>query len=364
MIKTGHSRGMTGWILIAPFALTLLLFFVYALLRAVYFSFTDYNLFSDASWVGIQNFIKISTDKLFLIALFNSLIFSLIVTLLQTALALVLAMVIRGDFFGKHFFRVAFYVPSILSSASVTLVFIWFYQKNGFLNAMLSEFLAHQRLMLLFATVFAMTWLLLHFWSKMKGRPRRFTDPLNPIISGLAAFLACLPASQMQAFHGSEVSVVIGWLGTHDYWGPLPRTMWAIVIQNIYTTVPTFMLLFLAGLHGIPKELYEAAHIDGAGKWNQFVHVTLPQLAPVTFVVVTFGMIGTLQMFDQVALLGGAAPLESKITLAYYVYHNAFPPGGEPNVGMASAAALILALITLAVVYLQQLLGVREKIDD
>ncbi|GAM61027.1 sugar ABC transporter [Vibrio ishigakensis] len=155
----------------------------------------------------------------------------------------------------------------------------------------------------------------------------------------------------------------MNWLNTRDNVGPMPLTLWAIVIQNIYTTIPTFMLLFLAGLQGIPGELYEAAHIDGANKWQQHWNITIPQLAPVTFVVVTFSIIGTLQMFDQVALLGSAAPLESRITLAYYVYHNAFPPGGTPQIGMASAAALVLAFITLAVVYLQKFFGVKEKAD-
>ena len=362
MVK-GSSRALYGLLLISPFLITLVVYFVYALIRSIYFSFTDYNLFNQASWVGFSNFFSILQDKLFLIALFNSILFSVIVTFLQTILALGLALVVRGDFFGKNFFRVAFYIPSVLSSASVTLVFIWVYQKNGFLNGIFSSLLSNEKLIYLFVGSLWVVWVASALLNLSRLGKTRLIHPWTILSSLCIALLITWYFSSNALFAPEQKQVSVTWLGTQDYWGPLPRTMWAIVIQNIYTTVPTFMLLFLAGLQGIPRELYEAARIDGAGKWKQFIHITLPQLTSVTFVVVTFGVIGTLQMFDQVALLGGAAPLESKITLAYYVYHYAFPPGGEPHVGMASAAALVLALITLFVVYLQKLMGVREKVN-
>jgi multiple sugar transport system permease protein len=92
-----------------------------------------------------------------------------------------------------------------------------------------------------------------------------------------------------------------------------------------------------------------------------FRRITVPLLNPVTFAVVTLSLIGTLQMFDQVAILGTAAPIESRITLAYYTYYNAFPTGGSPRIGMASAGAIVLALITLAIVFLQRRFGITDK---
>ena len=121
------------------------------------------------------------------------------------------------------------------------------------------------------------------------------------------------------------------------------------------------MLLYLAGLQDIPNSLYEAAAIDGANRAQQFFRVTIPMLRPVTFLVVTLGLISTLQLFDQVALFGDAAPLESKVSLAFYVFRSAFPEGGASRIGMASAAALVLAFVTLIIVLLQRRLGVSEK---
>ena len=350
-----------GWLLAGPFILTLIIFFLYALVRTVYFSFTEYDLFTDAVWVGLANFKALLTDDLFLLSLSNTVFFSLIVTTVQTVLALGLAILVNSKIRGKSFFRTAFYLPSILSSAAVTLIFIWFYQKNGYLNDFVTKIANHFPHISCFVLIALALQFLLVAKDKMKGFPISWFDPAWALLSCLIAFVATFIASAMGAIEVSNTLVEVNWLNTRDNVGPMPLTLWAIVIQNIYTTIPTFMLLFLAGLQGIPSELYEAAHIDGAKKWQQHWNITIPQLAPVTFVVVTFSIIGTLQMFDQVALLGAAAPLESRITLAYYVYHNAFPPGSTPQIGMASSAALVLAFITLAVVYLQKIFGIKEK---
>ena len=81
---------------------------------------------------------------------------------------------------------------------------------------------------------------------------------------------------------------------------------------------------------------------------------------PITFLVLTLSLIGTLQLFDQVALFGSAAPLESRISLAYYVFLSAFPEGGRSEIGVSSAAALVLAVLTLLIVLVQRRFGVSE----
>jgi len=101
--------------------------------------------------------------------------------------------------------------------------------------------------------------------------------------------------------------------------------------------------------------------IDEASWWQQFTHVTIPMLRPVTFLVVTLSLIGTLQLFDQVALFGNAVPLESKITLAFFVYDSAFPSAAQSKIGLASAAAMVLGVLTLLVVLLQRRLGISEE---
>lgn len=350
-----------GWLLVTPFVLTLLVLFLYALVRTIYFSFTDYDLFNEAVWVGLKNFKALLSDDLFLLAFSNTIWFSLFVTIVQMVLSLGLAILVNSKIKAKGFFRTTFYLPSILSSAAVTLIFIWFYQKNGYLNGFITSVVNHAPYILIFFATALVAQCLLVLNDRRQGLPVGWFDPAWAMIATLVATVMTVIAATVGWVETNDALVEVPWLNTVDHVGPMPLTLWAIVIQNIYTTVPTFMLLFLAGLQGIPGELYEAAYIDGASKWRQHWNITIPQLAPVTFVVVTFSIIGTLQMFDQVALLGSAAPLESRITLAYYVYHNAFPPGSTPQIGMASAAALVLAMLTLAVVYLQNVFGVRDK---
>jgi len=361
MISKALQRNFYGWMLVLPFVLTLLVFFVFALIRTVSYSFTDYDLFSPANFVGFDNFINLLNDELFLRATINTVTFSLVVTVIQTVLALGLAVLLNSKIKGKTFFRTAFYVPSILSSASVTLIFIWIYQKNGFLNGFISQIVESTPYIVSAILCFFILQTVQVIHHRFIGLPTRFFDPLLAIISLFITVVMVYITNRTGLITSTPMAISMNWLGSRDDFGPMPVTLWAITIQNIYTTVPTIMLLFLAGLQTIPSDLYEAAEIDGANKWQQLRHITVPQLAPVTFVVVTLSIIGTLQMFDQVALLGTSSPLESRITLAYYVYHQAFSDSGTPQIGVSSAAALILGALTLVIVFIQNKFGVKEK---
>ena len=350
-----------GWLLAGPFVLTLIVFVLYALVRTIYFSFMQYDLFSDSIWIGLENFKVLFSNSLFLTALANTIWFSVIVTCIQTVLALGLAILVNSKIRARGFFRTAFYLPSILSSAAVTLIFIWFYQKNGYLNDVISGVYNHHQHIASFCGMTVIIQGILVARERYKKLPTSWFEPALLALSILFALVGTFSLSVAGVINDYDKVINVSWLNTRDQIGPLPLTLWSIVLQNIYTTIPTFMLLFLAGLQGIPEELYEAAYIDGAKKWQQHWFITIPRLAPVTFVIIIFSIIGTLQMFDQVALLGTAAPLESRITLAYYVYYNAFPPGGTPQIGLASAAALVLAIITFAIVWMQKILGIKEK---
>ena len=114
------------------------------------------------------------------------------------------------------------------------------------------------------------------------------------------------------------------------------------------------MIIFLAGLQSIPGELYEAARIDGAGRWGRFRHVTLPMLSPTTFLVVVLAIINSFQIFDQVYIMtlrtvpGGVGG--SATTLTYYLYRRAFT---HSEFGYASAIALVLFALILFVTVFQ-----------
>ena len=187
-------------------------------------------------------------------------------------------------------------------------------------------------------------------------------DPWFALIAVLGATALTVALRALQVLPVAELDDPISWLNTRTTLAGMPVTLWSVAIMNVFTTVPLMMLLYLAGLQSIPRHLHEAATLDGATPWQVFLRITVPLLAPVTFAVVTLGLIGTLQMFDQVAILGNAAPIESRVTLAYYTYYNTFPPGGTPRIGLASAGAVALALLTVAIVFVQRRLGISDRV--
>jgi len=127
-----------------------------------------------------------------------------------------------------------------------------------------------------------------------------------------------------------------------------------IAVVAIWQRLGFDMVLFLAGLQTIPLELYEAARIDGANRWQRFLHVTLPLLSPTTFLVVVLAIISGFQIFDQVYVMtlrivpGGVGG--SATTLSYYLYRRAFT---FSEYGYASAIALVLFLVILVVTLFQ-----------
>jgi multiple sugar transport system permease protein len=287
------------------------------------------------------------------------------VTVIQTSLALLLALAANKKIRGQGTFRTIFYLPSIMSSAAMTLIFVWLFQKQGVVNQAISWWLNNLDVIVVFLISGLVCQLLLVLKGRQTYRWISWFDPFYLVFSLIAALVFSIIFRSYQPISPDAIiSADITWLATRETIGPLPRTMWAIVALNTFTTVPTLMLLYLAGLQSISESLYEAATLEGANAWQKLVYVTWPRLMPVSFMVVTLGLIGTLQMFDQVALLGNSAPMESKITLAYYTFYNAFPPGGTPRIGIASAGALMLAALTLSMVLFQRLLGLKEQGND
>lgn len=124
-----------------------------------------------------------------------------------------------------------------------------------------------------------------------------------------------------------------------------------IMAMNIFSTVPHFMVVFLSGLQDIPESLYEAAAIDGANKVKQFLHITVPQLMPVTFYVVTMGLVGCFQIFDQAYIIsnGSGGPQNSTLTFTLYIYQLAF---NSNDMGRATALAFTLGLIIFTVTFI------------
>jgi multiple sugar transport system permease protein len=152
----------------------------------------------------------------------------------------------------------------------------------------------------------------------------------------------------------SKVGAVNAILGTDIDW--LNSTRWAlptIMMVNIWSTIGTMMIIFLAALQDIPVTYYEAAMMDGASPAQIFLRVTVPLLRPVMFFVVTMGLIGCFQVFDQIYVMTAGGPLGSTTTIAYLVFKAAFR-STTPRMGYAAAVAFVLAAMIFVVTMAQR----------
>lgn len=141
----------------------------------------------------------------------------------------------------------------------------------------------------------------------------------------------------------------IGWFNSPAF--ALPSMM----SLAIWSSVGIYMVIFLAGLQGISPSLYEAADIDGASKWEQFLYITLPQLKHVLFFNLVVSFIGTLQVFDQAYVISGGTggPLDSTTTVVLYLFNAGFR---DFRMGYASAIAFILFGIIFTLTMIQKLI--------
>ncbi len=136
-----------------------------------------------------------------------------------------------------------------------------------------------------------------------------------------------------------------GWLATRG------SALWSVTMINLWAAVGgNTMLIFLAGLQGIPQELYEAAEIDGANAWYKFRNVTLPLLTPTIFFNLVLAVIASLKVFTTAWVATGGGPSYATWFFALHIYNQAFPYG---RLGYGSALAWVLAVILIVFTFFQ-----------
>ncbi len=126
--------------------------------------------------------------------------------------------------------------------------------------------------------------------------------------------------------------------------------MLAVIIVQVWKNVGYAVVIYLAGLQAIPRELYEAALVDGAGAWQRFRNITLPGLSPVVFFLVLTTILASFQSFDIIKVMTEGGPVDATTTLIYYLYQEGFVAF---NAGRAGVASMVLFLSMLAFTIIQ-----------
>ncbi|TFE29486.1 carbohydrate ABC transporter permease [Cohnella luojiensis] len=147
-----------------------------------------------------------------------------------------------------------------------------------------------------------------------------------------------------QVLRNFGISHPPGWLSSPD------SALFAIIIMSVWVTIGYAMVIYLAGLQGISKDLYEASEIDGASKLRQFFRITVPMLTPTTFLIAITLIIWSFQVFGPVAVMTQGGPIDSTMVLSYHIYLLAFR---YYKMGYAAAVSWVLFAIIFVVTLIQ-----------
>lgn len=316
--ETARKEAIAGYMFLSPYLIVTAVFTLGVIGFAIYISFTDFNLFTPPLWNNFANYKSLLSDAKFARSLVNVLYYVLIVVTVQTSLALLLAVILNAPMRAKQFYRTLFYAPSVTSTVVISFIFWWLYLRTGYLNYGLTRLFA----------LFGAQWEAVNWLNDPRGL-------FQLIVEGVSNGAVTIPSARWY-LRGPSIT----WM--------------AIMAQSIFTTIPTFMIMFLAALQDVPPTLYEAASIDGANRRQQFFRITVPMLRPVILLVVVLGTIGTWQVFDTVAILTAGGPLDTTLTPVYFIYTEALGLNGPPRMGFASSRALVLAAIILLFTYVQK----------
>ncbi|MEW9547879.1 carbohydrate ABC transporter permease [Nonomuraea sp. NPDC050783] len=163
-------------------------------------------------------------------------------------------------------------------------------------------------------------------------------------------------------FHPADsgmLNVIIGWAGVdpQPWLASEHSSLWSIMLMSVWRGTPYDMMIFLAGLVGVDRTLYEAAAVDGASTWRRLRHITLPALRPVFWILFTLAAIRGLRVFVEVYVLTNGGPNGSSEVLMTLVYKLGFQ---KNELGVASAGGIVLFLATLALTVIVQLMRRRQ----
>jgi len=290
-----RRKGATGWLFIAPAFIHLLVFAILPIGYAFAISLNKWQLYKpEQKFVGLENYAYTFGEAPFWNAMWNSFRYAAVSVPLGMVVALVVAILVNQKLRGVTVFRTLYYIPAISSGVAISMLWIYvFLPEQGLINRIMLD---------LFGA------------------------------NGILKFLAPAPYQSIDFLNRTE-------------WA-----MWAIVFMSVWTGLGPRMVLFLAGLIGIPPSLYEAASLDGATGWRQFWSVTLPMLVPTTFFVMVTSTIGAMQIFTPVYMMTKGGPEDSTDVIGYHIYTEAWM---NFNTGLASAKSFVLLAVIAGISFIQ-----------
>jgi len=291
-VKKRLKENLIAYAFCAPAYIVFTIFLFIPIVWVIFLSLREFSIVTlySSKFVGLKNYLRLAKDEVFLRSILNTVYFTVLYVPGNTILGLVFALLLNRPFKGRNFFRLALFVPNVISMVVVSII-----------------------------------------WSLI------FSSSTTGIANRLLLALHLKP---------------IQWLSDYRY------ALLAVGVVLIWSGFGYRMLIFLAGLQNIPEELYEAASLDGATKWQVTLKITLPLLRPTTFFVITTSLINSFQVFTPIYIMTGGGPGYSTTTIVNYLYTKGFC---EFQMGYASAISVILLFIILILTFIQRKIGKEDS---
>jgi len=327
-----QENTFAGYFFAAPWIVGFLIFVIIPLAFSFYWSFTDYRVTSKdpAAWVGLQNYSElIFHDDSFRASIINTLYLTIVGLPLQMAVALLLAVLLNQKSYGERIFRMAFYLPVILGFNTAVLL-CWRLMLNtgtGIINQIIRSF-------------------------SVAFPPFGY---LNRAIINLQEIVTAFFLGINNGKFNLLTKVLEGGFPADNrvpLWVQSPLWTKMSVILLMVWGCGAMMLIFLAGLNNIPKELHEAAKVDGASGWQRFWKISFPLLTPYIFYNLVVGLISSLQIFEPIFVLyrDNQPLVSSTISMVYYLWQKSF---SHFEIGYGSAISWVILVIILIVTTIQ-----------
>jgi multiple sugar transport system permease protein len=327
-----QENTFAGYLFAAPWIVGFAIFVIIPLAFSLYWSFTDYRVTSrdPANWVGIDNYYNILfKDEGFRASIVNTLYLTVIGLPLQMGVALFLAVMLNQKMRGERIFRMAFYLPVILGFNTAVLL-CWRLMLNtgtGIINQMIRALSSSFPLFgyVTRALIFAQ-------------------EIITSFFLGINTGKYNLMIKVIEAGFPVENRVPL--------WVQSPLWTKMSVILLMVWGCGTMMLIFLAGLNNIPRELHEAAEVDGATAWQRFWKISFPLLSPYIFYNLIVGLISSLQIFEPIFVLyrDNQPIVSSTISMVYYLWQKSF---SHFEIGYGSAISWVILVIISIVTVVQ-----------